>query len=106
MDGVLDRVRDDSERDTLWVPHPSDDDGEDTGDDVVAIIDMLRDHFALSDDKLTRSEQLRLKEEAFLDTRSRNMEEFCVTSGLGWSGRKVFRGSRETINAASRINEH
>ena len=50
-------------------------DGENIGDDVVAIIDMLRDHFALSRDKLTRSEQLRVKEEAFLDTRSRTMEE-------------------------------
>ena len=75
MDGDLRRVRHDSESETLWVPHPSDDDGEDSGDDIVAIIDIMRDHYALSGDKLTRSEQLRVKEEAFLDTRSRTMEE-------------------------------
>ena len=79
LDGVLDSARTDSTRDTSWVPHPSDDD-EDSCDDVVAIIDMLRDHFAVSDDKSTRSEQLRLKEEAYLDTRSRDMEE--LTSAL------------------------
>ena len=50
-------------------------------DDVVAIIDMLRDHFAVSTDKkLTQSEQLRLKEVAFLNTRSRDMRK--VTSAL------------------------
>ena len=75
LDGDLRRVRHDSESETLWVPHPSDDDGEDSGDDIVAIIDIMRDHYALSGDKLTRSEQLRVKEEAFLDTRSRTMEE-------------------------------
>ena len=41
---------------------------------------MFRDHFAVSDSKLTRSEQLRVKEEAFLATRSRKIEE--VTSAL------------------------
>ena len=51
-------------RDTLCLGYPSDDDDEDSCDDVVAIIDMLRDHFAVSDDKFTRSEQLRLREEA------------------------------------------
>ena len=59
--------------------YPSDDD-EDSCDDIVAIIDMLRDHFAVSNDRLTRSEQLRLKEEAFNDARSTKMEE--LTSAL------------------------
>ena len=47
-------------------------------DDVVAIICTLRDHSTVSD-KLIRSEQLRLKEEVFVDRRSGKMEEFtCV----------------------------
>ena len=76
----MDSARADSERDTLWVLNPSDDDDEDSADDVVAIIDMLRDQFVGSDDKLTRSDQLRLKQEAFLDTRTAKMEE--LTSAL------------------------
>ena len=79
LDGVLDSVRTDSTRDTSWVLHSSDDD-EDSCHDVVGIIDMLRDHYAVSDGKLTRSEQLRLKEEAFLDTRTRNITQ--VASAL------------------------
>ena len=67
LDGVLNIARTDSTKDTSWVPHPADDD-EDSCDDVVAVVDILRDHFALSNNKLTRSEKLRLKEEAFLDT--------------------------------------
>ena len=62
----------------MWLLHSSDDD--DSCDDVVAIIDMLRDHFAVSENKLTRSEQLRIKQEAFLDTRTSNMKQ--LTSAL------------------------
>ena len=40
LDGVLDSARTDSSRDTLWDPHPSEDD-EDSCDDIVAIIDIL-----------------------------------------------------------------
>ena len=79
MDGVLDSGRADSIGDTFSLGYLSDDD-EDSCDDVVAIIDMLRDHFAVSDDKLTRSEQNRLKEEAFNDARTTKMEE--LTSAL------------------------
>ena len=79
LDGVLGSGRADSIRDTLCLGYPSDDD-EDSCDDVVAIIDMLRDHFAVSNDRLTRSEQLRLKEEAFNDARSTKLEE--LTSAL------------------------
>ena len=68
----------DSVRDSFCLGYPSDDD-EDSCDDVVAIIGMLRDHFAVSDDKLTRSQQLRLKEEAFNDARSTKMEELTST---------------------------
>ena len=39
---------------------------------------MLRDHFVVSDDKLTRSEQLRLKEDAFNDARTTKMEELTA----------------------------
>ena len=46
LDRVLDSARNESTRDTSWVPHPSDD-NEDSCDDVVAIIDMLRDHFTV-----------------------------------------------------------
>ena len=77
MDGVLDSGRADSTRDTFSLGYLSDDD-EDSCDDVVAIIDMLRDHFAVSDDKLTRSEQLRLKEDAFNDARTTKMEELTA----------------------------
>ena len=45
---------------------------------------MLTDHLSVSDDKLTRSEQLRLKEDAFNDARTTKMEELtaalCVDS--------------------------
>ena len=53
LDGVLDSGRADYVRDTLCLGCPSDDD-EDSCDDFVPIIDMLRDHFAVSDNKLTR----------------------------------------------------
>ena len=65
LDGVLDSARTDSTKDTSWVPHHLDDD-EDSYDDVVAVIDIVRDHYAFSNDKLTRSEKL--KEEALLAT--------------------------------------
>ena len=58
LDGVLDSVRTESSRDTSWVTHLSDDD-EDCCDDIVAIVDMLRDQFAVSVGKLTRLEKLR-----------------------------------------------
>ena len=79
LDGVLDSARTDSTKDTSWVPHHSDDD-EDSCGDAVAVIDIVRDHYAFSNDKLTRSEKLRLKEEAFLATRSRNLNQ--LTSAL------------------------
>ena len=56
------------------------DDDEDSCDDVVAIINLLREYFAVSDNKLTRSDQLGIKQEAFLDTRTSNMEQ--LTSAL------------------------
>ena len=91
LDGVLQGGTTGFTRDTSWFGHPSDD--EDSCDDVVAIIDMLRDHFAVSDQKFTRSEQLRLKQEAFLDTRSRNMEQLTcalrVNSDRGDKKRSV-----------------
>ena len=55
LDWVSDLGRTKSSRDTSWILHPSDDD-EDSCDDLVAITDMFRDHFAVSDSKLTRSE--------------------------------------------------
>ena len=64
LDWVSGSGRTESSRDTSWVSHPSDDD-EDSCDDLVAITDMFRDHFAISHSKLTRSEQLRIKEEDF-----------------------------------------
>ena len=50
---------------------------------VVAIIDMVRDHYAVSDEKLTRSEQSRLNQQAFVDSRTCDMKQ--VTSPLGVS---------------------
>ena len=85
LDGVLGSGRAGSIRDTLRLGYPSDDD-EDSCDDVVAIIDMLRDHFAVSDDKLTRSEQLRLKEDAFNDARTTKMEELTAALRLDSHG--------------------
>ena len=86
LDWVSGSGRADSIRDSFCLGYPSDDD-EDSCDDVVAIIGMLRDHFAVSDDKLTRSQQLRLKEEAFNDARSTKMEEFTSTLRADSHGR-------------------
>ena len=59
--------------------HPSDDD-EDSCDGVVAIIDMVRDHYAVSNEKLTGSEQSRLNQQAFVDSTICDMKQ--VTSPL------------------------
>ena len=84
----------------MWAPHPSDDE-ENSCDAVVAIIDLLREYYAVSDNKLTGSEQLGIKQEAFLDTRTSNMEQ--LTSALRDDSK--CRGISQTINETLRINE-
>ena len=73
LDSVFDSERISSTTDKSWVTHSSDDD-EDGGDDAVALIEMLRDHFGVSDKKMSRSELLQ-KENAFLDMKSQHIKE-------------------------------
>ena len=71
--GVLYPERMASTTDKFWRSHSSDDD--DDGDDVVALLEVLRDQFGESDKKMSRSEQLRKKENAFLDMKIRHIKE-------------------------------
>ena len=63
LNSVFDSERINSTTDKLWVRSSSDDD-EDGGDDAVALIEMLRDNFGVSDKKMSRSELLQQKENA------------------------------------------
>ena len=71
--GVFDSERTGSSTDKLWVTHSSDDDED--GDDVVALLEVLRDQFGVSDKKMSRSEQLQQKENAFLDMKTGHIKE-------------------------------
>ena len=63
-----------STRDKLWVTHSSDDD-EDGGDDAVALIEMLRGHFGVSIEKMSRSDLYQQKENAFRDMKTQHIKE-------------------------------
>ena len=72
LNGVLDSERMGSSRDNLWMRQSSDD--EDSCDEAVLVIEMVRDHFGASGEKLSISEQNRQKENAFLDMRTRGVK--------------------------------
>ena len=72
-DGVLYPERMASTTDKFWRSHSSDDD--DDGDDAVTLLEVLRDQFGVSDKKMSRSEQLRIKKYAFLDMKTRHIKE-------------------------------
>ena len=79
MNIVLDSARTEPARDTSLVTDPSNND-EDSCGDAVAIIGMLRDHFAVTDEKLTRSEKVRIKQEVILDSRTCKMKQVTSVS--------------------------
>ena len=72
--GAVNSVIKDSVRKNLWVSHSSDDE-EDDCDDLVAVIEILRDHYDGSDKKLSRSEQFQQKEYHLLVNKSRDIKE-------------------------------
>ena len=63
----------------VWNKYSSDEDGDDC-DDALALIDILRDKFGAAQRKLSRSEQLQGKVDAFLEERFRSQTE--LTSAL------------------------
>ena len=58
----------------VWNKYSSDEDGDDL-DDTVVLLEILRDNFGASRKKLSRSEQLQLKVDSFLDQRTRSLIE-------------------------------
>ena len=62
-----------SSTDKLYVTHSADDDED--GDDVVALLEVLRDQVVVSDKKMSRSEQLPQKENAFLGKKTSHIKE-------------------------------
>ena len=76
-------------KEKLWATNSSDND-EDSFDGAVAVIEMLRDHFGASDKKMSRSELLQQKEDAFLDMKTRgikNLTEEYIFSQDGEEGK-------------------
>ena len=62
------------------------DEDEDGYDDAVAVTKMLWDHFDVSNNKLSRPEQLQQKEDAFLDIKTRDIKEFTMCTGKSSDG--------------------
>ena len=74
-----------STKDNLLSRHSSDD--EDSCNGAVAVIEMLRDHFgAATDKKMSRSELLQQKEDAFLDMKTRSIRDLTEALTFGPDG--------------------
>ena len=66
----------------VWNKYSSDEEGDDC-DDTAALVEILRDKFGAAKKKLSRSEQLQLKVDAFLEERCRSLTE--LTSALTYN---------------------
>ena len=71
----------------VWNKYSSDEEGDDY-DDTVAVIEILRDKFGATQEKISRSEQLQLKVDTFLEERSRSLTELTNTLTFDSEGRE------------------
>ena len=62
---------------------------------------MLRDHFGESDKKMSRSEQLRIKENAFLDMKTRHIKELTEALTVNSDGEE----EKCSLNAVEQSNQ-